>query len=171
MDLVGIAAEFARRAHEGQKRKFTGRPYIEHPGRVAARVSVYPGSTEAMVVAAWLHDVVEDTPTILDEVAGAFGPEVARLVGELTNPSNDSSLSRAERKAQDRARLSGVSREAKIIKLLDRIDNLQEVGDAPGGFRSLYAAESLALAEAIGDADAGLRDELIAAANRLPATP
>ena len=63
------AAQFARQAHEGQRRKCNDRPYIEHPARVAARVTILPGATEAMVVAAWLHDVVEDTTVELDEIA------------------------------------------------------------------------------------------------------
>lgn len=56
------AAQFAAQAHQGQARKYTGRPYIEHPGRVAARVMVLRDVAEPVVCAAWMHDVLEDCP-------------------------------------------------------------------------------------------------------------
>ncbi len=155
------AAQFAHQAHKGQRRKYNGRPYIEHPARVAARVTILPGATEAMVVAAWLHDVVEDTTVELDEIADLFGVDVAGLAGELTNPSKGSSVSRAERKAQDRKHLACVSREAQLIKLLDRIDNLSEMDGGPREFVSIYLDEFRLLVEAIGDADQGLKLELL----------
>lgn len=82
MNLILKAAAFARQAHADQRRKYNDRPYIQHPARVAGRVAAHPQVTEAMVAAAFLHDVVEDTPHTLDEVSAEFGPEVARLVLE-----------------------------------------------------------------------------------------
>ena len=120
-----------------------------------------------MVAAAFLHDVVEDTPHTLDEVTAKFGPEVARLVDELTNPSKGSKASRGERKQQDREHLAQVSVEAKIIKLLDRIDNLHEMADAPSGFREKYCEESRLLVEVIGDADPDLKAEVLDGIERL----
>jgi (p)ppGpp synthase/HD superfamily hydrolase len=122
-----------------------------------------------MVAAAFLHDVVEDTPHTLGEVAAEFGPEVARLVEELTNPSKGSKASRSERKQQDREHLAEVSVEAKIIKLLDRIDNLHEMTEAPSGFRKKYCEESRLLVEVIGDVDPGLKAELLDGVERLEA--
>ena len=162
MSAILKAAQFAREAHKNQRRKYSGRPYIEHPGRVAARVAIHPCATETMVIAAWLHDVVEDTGVELTEISDLFGAEVAALVGELTNPSKGSSAPRRERKAQDRDQLAQASREAKIIKLLDRIDNLNELAGAPSEFASTYSEESRLLAEAIGDADYNLKQELLA---------
>ena len=69
MHIILKAAAFARRAHAGQRRKYNDRPYIVHPARVAGRVAAHPQATETMVAAAFLHDVVEDTPHALDEVS------------------------------------------------------------------------------------------------------
>jgi len=122
---------------------------------------VHPHATEAMVAAAFLHDVVEDTSHPLDEILAEFGPDVARLVAELTNPSKGMTASRPQRKQLDREHLATVSREARLIKLLDRIDNLQEMADAPTAFRRQYCQESRLLAEVIGDADPALKAELL----------
>jgi len=171
MNAILEAAAFARHAHAGQKRKYNDRPFIVHPARVAGRVAVHGRATEAMVAAALLHDVVEDTPHTLEEVAAEFGPEVARLVGELTNPSKGSDAPRRERKRQDREHLTRISVEAKIIKLLDRIDNLREMAAAPRGFVRLYCEESRLLAEVIGDADPDLKAELLESVQRLQSRP
>lgn len=167
MIIILRAASLAREAHAGQKRKYTDAPFIVHPARVAGRVAVHPRATKAMVVAAFLHDVVEDTPYTLDDVSAAFGSEVAQLVGELTNPSKGTKVPRQERKRQDRKRLARISDEAKIIKLLDRIDNLHDMGNAPKGFRDKYCEESRLLVEVIGDADPELKAELLDTVERL----
>lgn len=161
MNLILKAAAFARQAHDGQRRKYNARPYIQHPARVAGRVAARPQATEVMVAAAFLHDVVEDTPHTLDEILAEFGPDVARLVAELTNPSKGSKAPRREREQVDRDHLAVVSVEAKVIKLLDRIDNLQEMVDAPSNFRRRYCEESRLLADVIGDADPDLKAELL----------
>jgi len=156
-----LAAKYARDAHAGQKRKYTSRPYITHPSRVAGVAATLEDATEELVVAAYLHDVVEDTPHSIDDIEESFGPEVAALVGELTNPSKGMTCPRAERKRIDREHLAAVSREAKLIKLLARIDNLREMAGASANFKRLYAEESAALAETIGDVDERLREELL----------
>ncbi len=167
MNIILKAAAFARQAHDGQRRKYNDRPYIAHPARVAGRVAAHPLATETMVAAALLHDVVEDTPHTLEEVSAEFGPEVARLVAELTNPSKGSKAPRCERKQLDRDHLAQVTLEAWIIKLLDRIDNLQEMVDAPGNFRRKYCEESRLLADVISDADPELKAELLDSIERL----
>lgn len=170
MNVIIKAAVFARQAHAEQRRKYNDRPYIVHPARVAGRVAAYPDATETMVAAAFLHDVVEDTPCTLDDVAAEFGLDVARLVDELTNPSSiGSPASRSERKQLDRERLAQVSTQGKVIKLMDRIDNLQEMGGAPIKFLKLYCAESRSLAEAIGKVAPDLKAELIDCVERLEA--
>lgn len=70
-------------------------------------------------------------------------------------------MPRAERKAKDRQRLSQCNRETKIIKLLDRIDNLQDAIFAPAGFRRLYAEESLLLADALLERDHIINDLVV----------
>lgn len=153
--LVNDAACFAQNAHRGQFRKYDQKhvPYIIHPARVAAAVmEEIPDHTLEMVAAAWLHDVVEDTPVTLGEIHKEFGQDVTKLVWELTNPSKGSNAPRGERKKMDRDHLETVSKEAKQIKLLDRIDNLLDMAGAPKDFEHMYKLESIALAVVLYDA-------------------
>jgi (p)ppGpp synthase/HD superfamily hydrolase len=166
--LILRAAQFARLAHKGQQRKYCGLSYAVHPARVAGRVAVHPLADDEMVAAAFLHDVVEDTPITLNEIKSEFGPCVARLVGELTKPGVISGATRSEKKAFEIAYLAGASREAKIIKLLDRIDNLLDIRDAPKDFAELYCQESRHLADAIGDSDLELKQELLECIDLVP---
>jgi len=161
MNIIIAAAHLARRAHEGQFRKYRRVPYIHHPARVAGRVAPHPEATEVMVAAAFLHDVVEDTPFGLQDITAATSAQIADLVSQLTNPSKNMKLPREDRKAIDRAHLRKACREAKIIKLVDRIDNLRDMDDAEDQFRQLYAGESLLLADTVGDVDAALKAELV----------
>ena len=85
--IVEAAEELATRAHAGQVDK-SGRPYIGHPARVAARTRAHGGG-DVIEVVAWLHDVVEDTAVTVNEVEKAFGPEIARAVDAITRHSTD----------------------------------------------------------------------------------
>ena len=145
------ALAFARQAHEGQQRKYTGEPYIEHPIRLAEMVREVP-HTEAMICAAYLHDVVEDTPVTHSEIKQRFGAEVASLVHELTDEymkENYPHLNRRERKKRETARQAGMSTEAKTIKLADVIDNTRDIIKNDRDFARRYIPEMEALAEAL----------------------
>ena len=148
MNIIMEAAKYADMAHGGQKRKYSNRPYIEHPGRVAARLtrdsySSYCGG-ENLIAAAWLHDVLEDCPDVSHEgLSITFGRQVADLVLEVTNPSKQfPDLPRHARKALDRDHLAGASHGAKIIKLVDRTDNLLDMLGADRDFKQLYLDET-----------------------------
>lgn len=163
--IVDKADMVAEAAHRGQVRKYNGEPYIVHPRRVAERVSRVPGATENMIAAAKLHDVLEDTEVDSEALVMIFGHEITTLVQELTNPSKSmdrKKTTRKERKAVDVAHLKEVSWEAKIIKLCDRIDNLNDMIGADDDFLALYQQESMVLATAIGDANFDLEKELFA---------
>jgi (p)ppGpp synthase/HD superfamily hydrolase len=149
--LIIEAAKFADAAHMGQLRKYTLDPYIFHPMRVAGLVCLQPLATEAMIAAAWLHDVLEDCEQhFRNELVVNFPYEVVHLVEELTNPSKKfPHLRRDERKLMDRHHLMIVSPEAKFIKLCDRYDNLREMDLAPQNFVQIYVEESLLLLDAI----------------------
>lgn len=149
MSIILKAAQFAAHAHRNQFRKFTNRPYIEHPMRVAGRVCMIPGMDEDEVAAGWLHDTVEDCGITYDDLEREFDATIASRVLELTNRSKGSKLPRAKRKAMDHEHLANVSRPAKIIKAIDRIDNLREIFGAPSDFQALYLKESRLLAEAL----------------------
>ena len=97
-DLIKSAEIFARSRHAGQFRKGDAQePYIVHVEEVAELVTAWGGS-ESAIVAAWLHDTVEDCPpTSVAELEALFGKEIAGIVAELTD---DKSLPKAEQKKQ-----------------------------------------------------------------------
>lgn len=152
------AAKIARQAHEGQRRRYTGEPYIVHPGRVAARLSIHPEASEVLVCAGWCHDVIEDAP---EQARDAFqhlievqlGSTVSTLVHELTNPSKHyPNMAREARKQMDREHLATVSREARIVKLADRADNVRDLCLSVNQcreFAKMYWDESWALLEVL----------------------
>ena len=121
-DRIQRAQEFATAAHQAQKRKYSGRPYIEHPLAVAHMVSRFDHD-EDMIVAALLHDTVEDTSVILDDVTQAFGHDVATLVSELTDVSRPSDGNRKTRKHKDLHHIAMAQPRAKTIKLMDLVHN------------------------------------------------
>ena len=145
------ALEFASRAHGAQKRKYTEELYIEHPRRVAELVKTVP-HTDAMVCAAYLHDVVEDTPVKDQEIKERFGNEVAQLVFELTDQyihEDFPHLNRQSRKSLETARQAKMSPQAKTIKLADVIDNTRDIIKNDRGFAKIYVPEMEKLVEAL----------------------
>lgn len=150
MNLILEAAELARISHMGQFRKYSFVPYIIHPARVAGRVAILPYATEELVAAAFLHDTLEDTDLTVREIERKTGSLVVFYVEWMTNRPKDPGLSRAQRKHMDRERLSEAPDEVKVVKMLDRIDNLRDLQDAPPDFRRLYGEESLLLADVLG---------------------
>lgn len=152
------ALEFAWKAHEGQVRKYNGLPYILHPIRVANDVmearTRFGGYIKEYQKAALLHDVCEDCNITKNIISDEFGEIVANIVWSLTSYSKQikSTSNRKQRKQLDRNYLSQQSLETKFIKLLDRLDNLNEV---PIGedFGKIYAEESLELLEVLCQSD------------------
>jgi (p)ppGpp synthase/HD superfamily hydrolase len=126
--LAERARLYATTAHAriNQLRKYTLQPYDAHLKSVATMVA-QAGGDPAMVAAAWLHDIVEDTPTTFDEIEREFGADVVALVKELTDASRPKDGNGALRKAIDRQHLAGASPRGKTIKLADVIDNCREI--------------------------------------------
>jgi len=122
--------EFASRKHSAQRRKGEdAAPYINHPVAVAHLLAETGGITEVeTLVAAILHDTIEDTPTTPGELDERFGPAVRKLVEEVTD---DKTLDEAVRKALQVEHAPSLSRRAKAIKLADKIDNVRDVTEHP----------------------------------------
>ena len=119
--LVREALEKAKSAHAGQVRNGSGgTPYVEHPVRVAALLDEH-GYGQEVLVAALLHDVVEDSGTTLDELREQFGGEVAGLVGAMTD--DESIDDYRERKAEHRERIAAAPAEAMAIYGADKLTN------------------------------------------------
>ncbi len=149
------AFEFARKAHGDQQRKYHEELYIEHPKRVAKLFKTVP-HTAAMVCAAYLHDVVEDTAVSLEDVCRKFGREVAQLVEELTDEyikQNYQHLNRRKRKKKEVERQVKMSVEAKTIKLADVIDNTRDIVKNNPDFARRYVPEMEALTKALREGD------------------
>jgi len=104
-------------------------PYINHPIAVAHLLADTGGVTDLVtLMAAVLHDTIEDTKTTAEELEARFGRTVRKVVEELTD---DKSLDKAVRKLQQIDHAPKLSREAKAIKLGDKVANVQDVTDAP----------------------------------------
>lgn len=141
IERVLMAAEFATRAHGAQVRKYTNEPYMVHPFSVAQTVR-RAGGHEDMVIAAILHDVVEDCPKVKPtEIEDLFGRPVLALVMEVTKVSHGSNASRPARVALDNAHYARASRDGQTIKLADLIDNTRTIVYHDNGFAKVYMAE------------------------------
>lgn len=146
---------FATRAHRNQKRKYTGEPYVTHPISVMEIVREVV-HTEDMLIAALLHDTVEDTHVTLEDIRANFGDTVTNYVNGLTDVSRPEDGNRAERKAMDRAHTALQCPEVKTIKLADLIHNTACIEKHDPGFWAIYRAEKIALLEHLSQGDAGL---------------
>src|ERR1017187_5129928 len=124
------AANFAAEKHAAQKRKgATAEPYVNHLLEVAHLVSTALSEPDTnLVIAALLHDVIEDSGVTRDEVAEQFGTDVADLVAEVTD---DKALPKAERKRLQIVNAPKKSVQAQVIKLADKISNLRGILNSP----------------------------------------
>lgn len=157
MDLVKHASEYATNAHKriNHRRKYTKQPYSVHLAMVAKLVSSVTDDQET-IAAAWLHDVVEDTPATLYNIEQEFGVAVARLVDELTDISKPSDGNRTTRKAIDRQHLAQASPRSKTVKLADLIDNCQDICKNDKRFAKVFLEEMDNLLTVLQDGDATL---------------
>ena len=128
MAVIKKAYLLAKSAHCDQRR-ISGVPYILHPTSVAC-ILVEMGMDTDCVVAALLHDVVEDTDVELDEIKKQFGETIAELVDGVTKLSKISYSNREERQAENlRKMLIAMSNDIRVIivKLADRLHNLRTI--------------------------------------------
>lgn len=144
LTIVDKARYFATAAHAavGQKRKYSDDDYIVHPIRVANLVKQY-GGTDAMIAAAYLHDVVEDTDVTMDTITSLFGSVVASLVKDLTDVSKPSDGNREARKTIDRQHLAQASADAQFVKCADIIDNSWDIAENDPKFWPVYRREMI----------------------------
>lgn len=156
MKMRDKAIEFATKAHGDQVRKYCGSPYITHPIAVSKIVETVD-HTEEMLAAAVLHDVVEDTPVTIEEVAEEFGETVAELVSYLTDVSTLEDGNRAIRKQMDAEHNAKGPAEAQTIKVADMIHNSSDIAVQDPKFWELYKQEKLNTLSLLDKADAKLK--------------
>ncbi len=124
------ALDFAAHKHRDQRRKGSAaEPYINHLTDVARRVAeATEGKDTLSVLAALLHDTIEDTETTRQELEREFGRPVANLVAEV---SDDKGLPKAERKRLQIENAPHKSERAKMIKIADKTSNLRSIASSP----------------------------------------
>ena len=128
--LITRALRFAAERHSTQRRKGQAKePYVNHLAEVAELVAkATEGRDTNLVVAALLHDTVEDTETVPEELITEFNSDIAQLVREVTD---DKSLSKQDRKNLQVANASKKSPRAKLLKLADKTSNLRSIAHSP----------------------------------------
>jgi guanosine-3',5'-bis(diphosphate) 3'-pyrophosphohydrolase len=121
-----LAASYAAQQHRDQRRKNdVAAPYINHPLSVASLLANEGGVVDVdLLIAALLHDTVEDTSTSNAELTELFGSEVSYLVSEVTD---DKSLPKAQRKQLQIDQSPGKSERARQLKIADKICNVRDI--------------------------------------------
>jgi guanosine-3',5'-bis(diphosphate) 3'-pyrophosphohydrolase len=124
------ALRFAAEKHNSQRRKDSrSSPYINHPIGVAETLwTVGEVRDVNLLVAAILHDTIEDTNTTVDEIKTEFGEEVLNLVLEVTD---DKSLPKQTRKQLQIEHAPHKSEKAKLLKIADKINNIRDIIKSP----------------------------------------
>ena len=144
IDTILQAYEFSAAAHSGQTR-MTGEPYITHPVAVARELATMHLDSEA-IMAAILHDTVEDTDTSITDIEQQFGTEVASLVDGVSKLDQMQFRSRAEAQAESfRKMMLAMIEDIRVIlvKLADRLHNMKTLEAMPRGKRRRIARETL----------------------------
>ncbi len=144
LKLITEAHDFSASRHEGQKRQ-SGDAYITHPLAVAGILADlrldYPS-----IAAALLHDVIEDTPTVKEEIAQKFGAEIASLVDGVSKLEKLNFNSRSELQVESfRKMMLAMVQDIRVIllKLADRLHNMQTLDSVPPEKQSRIARETL----------------------------
>nr|WP_290016300.1 RelA/SpoT family protein [uncultured Alistipes sp.] len=131
-DFIKRAFFLAKEAHEGVRRR-SGEPYLLHPIAVARIVADEIGLGVKSVVAALLHDVVEDTEYTVEDMERIFGPKIASMVDGLTKMSGVFNADTSEQAEYFRKVLLTLSDDVRVIliKIADRLHNMRTLGSMP----------------------------------------
>jgi guanosine-3',5'-bis(diphosphate) 3'-pyrophosphohydrolase len=122
--MLSEAIAFATTAHEPQRRKGVGLPYVTHPLEAMNLLIRHGVTDETILAAAVLHDVVEDCDVPATEIERRFGSKVAAIVGAVTKTPG---LSRAETKRLALEQLRRGPPGARSVKMADRLSNLLDL--------------------------------------------
>ncbi|MEM8877950.1 MAG: HD domain-containing protein, partial [Pseudomonadota bacterium] len=144
--LLNKAYVYAMRAHGAQKRA-SGDPYFSHPLEVAGILTDLK-LDDATIVAALLHDTVEDTDATIEEITDLFGSDIAVLVDGLTKIKKLDRVTREAKQAENlRKLLLAMARDVRVllIKLADRLHNMRTLGYVPENKRQRIAEETMDL--------------------------
>jgi guanosine-3',5'-bis(diphosphate) 3'-pyrophosphohydrolase len=138
LERLRAAIGLAARKHAGQLRKDKETPYVAHPMRILARLTVELGVKDVDVLcAAVLHDTIEDTTTDFDDVVELCGETVARWVAAMTH---DKRLPEDERERRFREEVASAPWQVRLVKLADAYDNVLDSGILTGAKRARFLA-------------------------------
>lgn len=142
--LIRKAFDFANEAHSGVKRR-SGEPYILHPIAVARIAAKEIGLGTKSVVAALLHDVVEDTDNTVDDIASLFSPKIASLVDGLTKISEVMGADSSKQAESFRKMILTLADDVRVIliKIADRLHNMRTLESMPEHKQVKIAGETL----------------------------
>ncbi|MEO8223228.1 MAG: bifunctional (p)ppGpp synthetase/guanosine-3',5'-bis(diphosphate) 3'-pyrophosphohydrolase [Gammaproteobacteria bacterium] len=144
LSVIADAHAFSVDAHEGQKRR-SGDPYITHPVAVAGILADLHLDYQT-IAAALMHDVIEDTPTAKDEISARFGAEIAALVDGVSKLEKLNFSSRNEMQVESfRKMMLAMVQDIRVIliKLADRLHNMQTLDSMPADKQQRIARETL----------------------------
>lgn len=139
--LVESAAAYAATKHKDQK--YGDDPYVKHLASVVEVLVRFGHGTETMMAAGWLHDSVEDTDATIEEIKLVFGEAVSKVVYAVTN---EPGVNRKERHAKTYPKIKA-SPEGTILKLADRIANVEACIDTKDDKIGMYKKEHLKFKE------------------------
>jgi (p)ppGpp synthase/HD superfamily hydrolase len=139
------AMDFAKKKHEGQVRKFYGEPYVAHCYRVCHHLMEAASECdrdvpEDSIIAALLHDTLEDTDCTKEEIEKEFGIGVADLVVALTNDAEE--IKRVGKTEHLVDKVNELTSEQLLIKLADRFDNVRDIKDDDDPWSLQYARQT-----------------------------
>jgi len=143
MNNIQLAELIATTAHYaiGQKRKYTGRPYIVHPAEVVKILKDFGIKDEVVLSAAWLHDVVEDTEITIEFIRWNVCVSVADVVEMVSDISRPDDGNRAVRKQMDREHYLTADWRGRSVKLADCLSNGRDIEKNDRNFSVVYFKE------------------------------
>jgi guanosine-3',5'-bis(diphosphate) 3'-pyrophosphohydrolase len=152
------AASFAAFKHRDQRRKdVDATPYINHPLDVARILTEAGVDDVEVLMAAILHDTIEDTKTKAEELTERFGDRVCGLVLEVTDDKN---LDKLERKRLQVVKAPTKSDDAKMIKIADKLANLRDFKSPPAGWSEARIGAYIQFSEMVARGCAGANEVL-----------
>ena len=153
--IIEKARKFATHHHGAidQRRKYTNEKYIVHPAAVAKLVT-FVGGTPNMIAAAWLHDTVEDVPTVtIEEIYSEFGKTIGIYVAGLTEVAKSEDGNRATRLIINNEHTSKQCSAVKTIKLADCYNNVSDIMRQDKKFAITYMQEKRVLLPYLAEGD------------------
>jgi (p)ppGpp synthase/HD superfamily hydrolase len=130
-ERIKLAEKYAKHYHMGQFRKVDGKPFHTHPKHVVEILQRYGYKDPVTICIAYLHDTIEDTPLIMDELQEIFGYEISNGVFVLSKNKGKVFSGKKLNEEEYKQRLSFARNKIQRVKIADMIDNTKDLIDLP----------------------------------------